>query len=74
MDINWIEILQLLKGNPILLFIVIIVLIITSAIVFYKPKNKIGKIKSKRTKVIQEGVKTNEIKEIDSEELKLLQR
>ena len=44
MDINWIEILQLLKGNPILLFIVIIVLIITSAIVFYKPKNKIGKI------------------------------
>ena len=74
MDINWIEILQLLKGNPILLFIVIIVLIITSAIVFYKPKNKIGKIKSKITKVIQEGVKTNEIKEIDSEELKLLQR
>ena len=74
MDINWIEILQLLKGNPILLFIVIIVLIITSAIVFYKPKNKIGKIKSERTKVIQEGVKTNEIKEIDSEELKLLQR
>lgn len=74
MDINWIEILQLLKGNPILLFIVIIVLIITTAIVFYKPKNKIGKIKSKRTKVIQEGVKTNEIKEIDSEELKLLQR
>ncbi|MFX4284795.1 hypothetical protein [Aliarcobacter butzleri] len=74
MDINWTEVLGLLKENPILLLIAIIILIITSAIVFYKPKNKIGKIKSKRAKVIQEGVKTNEIKEIDSEELELSQR
>lgn len=74
MNINWTEILELLKGNPLLLFIVIVILIITSAILLYKPKNKVGKIKSKKSKIIQEGVKTNEIKEIDSEELELSQR
>ena len=73
-SINWTEIFGLLSGSPIILSVTIIVFIFVSAFVTLKPKNKIGKITAKETKLKQSGfLKNNEVDDIKSDNVEITQ-
>ena len=72
-NIDWIQGLELFKHNPYLMFGAFIFLIAIVGFLTYKPKNKTGKIKSKKVKLHQKGLKDNEVGDIESDEVDIKQ-
>lgn len=72
-NFDFIKALELFKNNPILMIIAFILIVLAFVFITYKPKNKIGNIKSKNMKLKQTGLKNNEVGDIESDKVDIEQ-
>ena len=72
-DFDILKALELFKEHPYLMLFAFIVIILIIGIITYRPMNKIGNIKARKLDLSQKGLKSNEVKDIDADEVKIKQ-